>query len=77
MPFDMTACTDFHAGKHHAMNVGRMFRGPENALPPNWLHIPIGFNGRASSVVVSGTDIIRPHDQLKSPNDDAPRFGSS
>ena len=54
-----------------------MFRGAENALPPNWLHIPIGYNGRASSVVVSGTDIRRPWGQLKGPNDDAPRWGPS
>ncbi|MHA7888661.1 fumarylacetoacetase [Roseicyclus sp.] len=77
MPFDVSEYTDFYAGKHHAMNVGTMFRGPENALPPNWLHLPIGYNGRASSVVVSGTDVIRPHGQLKGPNDDAPRFGPS
>ena len=54
-----------------------MFRGAENALPPNWLHIPIGYNGRASSVVISGTDIRRPWGQLKGPNDDLPRFGPS
>jgi fumarylacetoacetase len=77
MPFVVSEYTDFYAGKHHAMNVGTMFRGPENALPPNWLHLPIGYNGRASSVVVSGTDVIRPHGQLKGPNDDAPRFGPS
>lgn len=74
MPFAVSEYTDFYAGKQHATNVGTMFRGAENALPPNWLHIPIGYNGRASSVVVSGTDIIRPHGQLKGPNDDAPRF---
>lgn len=77
MPFAVSEYTDFYAGKHHAMNVGTMFRGPENALPPNWLSIPIGYNGRASSVVVSGTPIKRPHGQLKSPNDDLPRFGPS
>ncbi|MDE4141775.1 MULTISPECIES: fumarylacetoacetase [Rhodobacterales] len=74
MPFMVSEYTDFYAGKHHAMNVGTMFRGPENALPPNWLHIPIGYNGRASSVVVSGTDVRRPWGQLKGPNDDAPRW---
>ena len=74
MPFVVSEYTDFYAGKHHATNVGTMFRGPENALPPNWLHIPIGYNGRASSVVVSGTDIHRPWGQLKGPNDDAPRW---
>lgn len=77
MPFTVTEYTDFYAGKHHAMNVGTMFRGPENALPPNWLHIPIGYNGRASSVVVSGTDIRRPWGQLKGPDDDAPRWAPS
>lgn len=74
MPFSVSEYTDFYAGRHHAFNVGTMFRGPENALPPNWLHIPIGYNGRASSVVVSGTDIYRPWGQLKSPDHDAPAF---
>ncbi|MCV2869290.1 fumarylacetoacetase [Defluviimonas sp. WL0002] len=77
MPFAVTEYTDFYAGRHHAFNVGTMFRGPENALPPNWLHIPIGYNGRASSVIVSGTPVTRPNGQLKGPNDDAPRFGPS
>ena len=75
MPFAVSEYTDFYAGKHHAMNVGTMFRGPENALPPNWLHIPIGYNGRASSVVVSGTDITRPNGQTKAPDADMPSFG--
>ncbi|UWQ45880.1 fumarylacetoacetase [Leisingera aquaemixtae] len=74
MPFAVSEYTDFYAGKNHAFNVGTMFRGPENALPPNWLHIPIGYNGRASSVVVSGTDVRRPWGQLKGPNDDKPRW---
>lgn len=75
MPFLVTEYTDFYAGKHHATNVGTMFRGAENALPPNWLHIPIGYNGRASSVVVSGTDIIRPNGQTKAPDAEMPSFG--
>ncbi|SEO05639.1 fumarylacetoacetate hydrolase [Salinihabitans flavidus] len=74
MPFLVAEYTDFYAGKNHATNIGTMFRGAENALPPNWLHIPIGYNGRASSVVVSGTDVRRPWGQLKGPNDDKPRF---
>ncbi len=74
MPFAVSEYTDFYAGRHHAFNVGSMFRDPENALPPNWLHIPIGYNGRASSVVVSGTDIRRPWGQLKSPDRDKPTF---
>ncbi|MQQ07822.1 fumarylacetoacetase [Epibacterium sp. SM1979] len=76
MPFDVAEYTDFYAGKNHAVNVGTMFRGAENALPPNWLSIPIGYNGRASSVVVSGTDVVRPWGQLKGPNDELPRFGT-
>jgi len=74
MPFVVSEYTDFYAGKNHAFNVGTMFRGPENALPPNWLHIPIGYNGRASSVVVSGTEFRRPWGQLKAPDEAAPRF---
>lgn len=77
MPFRVAEYTDFYAGRNHAFNVGTMFRGPENALPPNWLHIPIGYNGRASSVVVSGTPVRRPWGQLKGPNDAAPRFAPS
>ena len=77
MPFKVTEFTDFYAGRQHATNVGTMFRGPENALPPNWLHIPIGYNGRASSVVISGTEIFRPRGQLKGPNDSVPYFGLS
>jgi fumarylacetoacetase len=77
LPLLVSEYTDFYAGRNHAFNVGTMFRGPENALPPNWLHIPIGYNGRASSVVVSGTDVQRPLGQLKGPNDEMPRFGAS
>ncbi|MGB0439697.1 MAG: fumarylacetoacetase [Paracoccaceae bacterium] len=75
LPFAVSEYTDFYAGRHHAFHVGSMFRGPENALPPNWLHMPIGYNGRASTVVVSGTRIHRPQGQLKSPDVDMPRFG--
>ncbi len=65
LPLLVAEYTDFYAGKHHAMNVGTMLRGAENALPPNWLHLPIGYNGRASSVVVSGAPVRRPWGQLK------------
>ncbi|MFC2967408.1 fumarylacetoacetase [Acidimangrovimonas pyrenivorans] len=75
LPFAVSEYTDFYAGKNHAYNVGCMFRGPENALPPNWLHLPIGYNGRASSVVVSGTDVRRPLGQLKPPQAELPYFG--
>ncbi|WP_323040425.1 fumarylacetoacetase [Gemmobacter sp.] len=77
MPFLVSEYTDFYAGRHHAFNVGSMFRDPANALPPNWLHIPIGYNGRASSVVVSGQNVRRPLGQLKPPGADAPVFGPS
>lgn len=77
LPFRVTEYTDFYAGKHHATNVGTMFRGPENALPPNWLSIPIGYNGRASSVVVSGTPVRRPWGQVKTPDEALPRFAPS
>ena len=75
MPFVVSEFTDFFASYHHANNVGTMFRGPENALPPNWLHIPIGYNGRASTVIISGTDVQRPMGQLKPPTEDIPYFG--
>ena len=74
LPVKLSEYTDFYAGKHHAMNVGTMFRGAENALPPNWLSIPIGYNGRASSVVVSGTPVTRPWGQLKAPDAPLPVF---
>ncbi|MGB7242148.1 MAG: fumarylacetoacetate hydrolase family protein, partial [Sulfitobacter sp.] len=75
MPMVVSEFTDFYASRHHATNVGTMFRGAENALPPNWLHIPIGYNGRASTVVISGTDIHRPNGQLKPPSEQLPSFG--
>ena len=74
MPFRVSEYTDFYSGRHHATNVGTMFRGADDALPPNWLHIPIGYNGRASSVVVSGTPVVRPHGQIKGPEADVPSF---
>jgi len=77
MPFAVSEFTDFYASRNHATNVGTMFRGAENALPPNWLHIPIGYNGRASTVVVSGTDIHRPLGQRKPAGEDMPVFGPS
>lgn len=74
LPIFVRAFTDFYASREHATNVGSMFRDPQNALLPNWLHMPIGYNGRASTVVVSGTDIHRPKGQLKSPEQGAPVF---
>jgi len=75
MPFAVAGYTDFYSSREHATNVGIMFRGKDNALQPNWLHIPIAYNGRASTVVVSGTPIIRPQGQLKPPAAAAPTFG--
>ena len=77
MPFLVAEYTDFYAGRHHAANVGSMLRDPANPLPPNWLHIPIGYNGRASSVVVSGTPVRRPWGQVKGPEDALPRLAPS
>lgn len=77
LPMEIAGYTDFYSSKEHATNVGSMFRDPENALLPNWLHIPIGYNGRASSVVVSGTALHRPKGQLKLPDVDAPIFAPS
>ena len=75
LPIAVSGYTDFYSSKEHATNVGVMFRGKDNALQPNWLHIPIAYNGRASTVVVSGTEVRRPRGQLKPPTADAPSFG--
>ena len=77
LPFAVAEYTDFYAGRQHAWNVGAMFRGQEHALPPNWLHLPVAYNGRASTVVVSGTDIRRPLGQTKRPEAAGPEFGPS
>jgi len=65
LPANTGDYTDFYASREHATNVGIMFRGKENALMPNWLHLPVGYHGRASSVTLSGTDVIRPRGQVK------------
>ena len=75
LPITVAGYTDFYSSKEHATNVGVMFRGKDNALQPNWLHMPIGYNGRASTVVVSGTKVRRPRGQLKPPNAELPGFG--
>jgi fumarylacetoacetase len=69
--------TDFYSSREHATNVGVMMRGPDNALQPNWLHLPVAYHGRASSVVFSGTDVRRPKGQTKADNAPAPTFGPS
>ncbi len=75
MPVEIGDYTDFYSSKEHATNVGIMFRGKDNALMPNWLHIPIAYHGRASSIVVSGTDVIRPKGQTKPAGSEEPVFG--
>ncbi|MFT4644579.1 MAG: fumarylacetoacetase, partial [Planctomycetota bacterium] len=77
MPVKVGDYTDFYSSKDHATNVGKMFRDPENALLPNWLHIPVGYHGRASSIVVSGTNIHRPKGQLMPKDATVPVFGES
>jgi fumarylacetoacetase len=77
LPVKIGDYTDFYSSKEHATNVGTMFRGPEHALPPNWLHLPIAYHGRASSVVVSGTDLHRPCGQTKADTQTTPVFGAS
>jgi fumarylacetoacetase len=69
--------TDFYSSFHHAHNVGTMLRGPENALMPNWKWLPVAYHGRASSIVVSGADVRRPHGQTKPADAAAPVFGPS
>ncbi len=69
--------TDFYSSYHHAFNVGTMFRGPENAIMPNWKWMPIGYHGRASSIVPSGTEVRRPKGQTKRPDATEPSFGPS
>ncbi len=75
LPVDVGDYTDFYASKEHATNVGSLFRDPKNALLPNWLHIPIGYHGRSSSIIPSGTPIHRPVGQTKPGEDGIPGFG--
>ena len=76
MPVNISGYTDFYSSKEHATNVGCMFRDPKNALLPNWSELPVGYNGRASSVIVSGTDIVRPSGQIKLPDSERPVFSA-
>lgn len=75
MPVHVPNYTDFYSSIEHATNVGKLFRDPANALLPNWKHIPVGYHGRASSIVISGTDIYRPKGQMKPVDMDKPIFG--
>jgi fumarylacetoacetase len=77
LPIHIGDYTDFYSSREHATNVGIMFRDPANALLPNWLHLPVGYHGRASSIVVSGTDIKRPNGQTMPDGAERPVFGPS
>ena len=77
MPFTVGDYVDFYASEHHASNVGRMFRPDAEPLLPNWKHLPVGYHGRSGTVVVSGTDVVRPCGQRKAPDADRPTYGPS
>jgi fumarylacetoacetase len=77
LPVEVMGFTDFYSSREHASNVGKMFRPHGEALMPNWLHMPIGYNGRASTIVVSGTPVRRPNGQMKPPQASAPTQGPS
>jgi fumarylacetoacetase len=75
LPAEIGGYTDFYSSREHASNVGKMFRGADNALLPNWLYLPVAYHGRASSVVGSGTDLRRPKGQFKPPDATSPLYG--
>src|SRR5689334_19902423 len=78
LPFEVADYVDFYSSEHHARNVGQIFRpDAADSLTPNWKHLPIGYHGRSGTVVVSGTDVVRPSGQRKAPTDPAPVFGPS
>lgn len=77
MPVRIANYTDFYSSEEHATNVGTMFRDPKNALLPNWKHLPVGYHGRASSIVINGTPVRRPKGQIKLPDSESPIFGPS
>jgi fumarylacetoacetase len=77
LPFEVADYVDFYASLDHASNVGKIFRPGSEPLTPNWRHLPIGYHGRAGTVMVSGTDIARPSGQRKAPSDESPTFGPS
>lgn len=74
LPIAVPGYTDFYSSKEHATNVGMIFRDPKNALLPNWTELPVGYNGRASTVVASGFDVVRPSGQIKLPDQERPIF---
>ena len=77
LPVEVADYVDFYCSLEHATNVGRIFRPDAEALLPNWRHLPVGYHGRAGTVVASGTDVVRPSGQRKPPDADAPTYGPS
>ncbi|GEP33773.1 putative fumarylacetoacetase [Nocardioides szechwanensis] len=77
LPFEVADYVDFYASLHHASNVGRIFRPDQEPLLPNWRHLPVGYHGRAGTVIASGSPVVRPSGQRKAPDEDAPTFGPS
>jgi fumarylacetoacetase len=77
LPFEVADYVDFYSSLEHATNLGRLFRPDQEPLLPNWRWLPVAYHGRAGSVVVSGTDVVRPRGQRKAPDEDAPTFGPS
>jgi fumarylacetoacetase len=77
LPFEVSDYVDFYASEHHASNLGRLFRPDAPPLLPNWKHLPVSYHGRSGTVVVSGTDIVRPCGQRKAPGESQPTFGPS
>ena len=77
LPIEVADYVDFYSSQHHAENLGRMFRPDSEPLTPNWKHLPIGYHGRAGTVRISGTPVVRPSGQRKAPTDDGPTFGPS
>jgi len=77
LPFEVADYVDFYASEHHARNVGRILRPEGDPLTPNWKYLPVGYHGRAGTVVVSGTPIVRPSGQRKAPAEEAPTYGPS
>lgn len=77
MPVKIGDYTDFYSSIEHATNIGTMFRDPKNALLPNWRHLPVGYHGRSSSIILSGQDIYRPKGQVMLNDNVAPSFQES
>jgi fumarylacetoacetase len=77
LPVEIGDYTDFYSSRNHAFNMGSIIRGPENALQPNWVHLPVGYHGRSSTVVVDGTEIKRPRGQIKLPDQEGPTFSET